>query len=108
METLFVLKKKFNNGRVVRKIYEYFSGYWKKKYSYVINNGYNIPYDWKYRPDKGLINQHWFEGGKNGITSFTLRSRITASRSNPGLSWNRPYVRSLKLFEVIHKNYFGF
>ena len=108
METLFVLKKKFGNGRVVRKIYEFAREDWKKKYSYAISNGYNIPYDWKYRPDKELINRYWFEGGKNGITSFTLRSRITASRSNPGLSHNRPYTRSLKLCEIIHRNYFGF
>ena len=110
METLLVLKKKFGNGRVVRKIYEFAKDFWKKKYSYAISNGYNIPYDWKYRPDKKLMNSYCFrtDKGKNGITSFTLRSRITASRSNPGLSHNRPYTRSLKLCEIIHRNYFGF
>ena len=110
METLFVLKKKFRSGRIIRNIYEFADErkYWLKQYRYAISNGYNIPYNWKYRPDKELINRYWFEGGKNGITSFTLRSRITASRSNPGLSHNRPYTRSLKLCEIIHKNYFGF
>ena len=103
METLFVLKKKFGNGRVVRKIYEFAKDVWKKKYSYAINNGYNIPYNWKYRPDKELMNRYCFEGGKNGITSFTLRSRLTRSRTNPGLSHNRPYNRSLKLLEVMLK-----
>ena len=113
MEILFVLKKKFSNGHVVRKIYEFATEerkYWLKQYRYAISNGYNIPYDWLYRPDKKLMNSYCFrtDKGKNGISSFTLRSRITASRSNPGLSHNRPYTRSVKLCEIIHQNYFGF
>ncbi len=42
METLFVLKKKFRSGRLVRKIYEYLDtrAYWLKQYRYVINNGF--------------------------------------------------------------------
>ena len=41
METLFVLKKKFRSGRVIRNIYEYLDTrtYWLKQYRYVINNG---------------------------------------------------------------------
>ena len=41
METLFVLRKKFHSGRVVRNIYEFADErkYWMNKYRYVINNG---------------------------------------------------------------------
>ena len=42
METLFVLKKKFHSGRVIRNIYEFADErkYWLKQYRYVINNGF--------------------------------------------------------------------
>ena len=41
METLFVLKKKFRSGRIIRNIYEFADErkYWLKQYRYVINNG---------------------------------------------------------------------
>ena len=41
MEILFVLKKKFSSGRVVRSIYEYMDTrtFWLKQYRYVISNG---------------------------------------------------------------------
>ena len=47
MESLFVLKKKFGSGRVVRKIYEFADErkYWLNKYRYVINNGLCNYYD---------------------------------------------------------------
>lgn len=39
METLFILKKKFGNGRVIRGIYEFIDerAYWLKQYRQVIN-----------------------------------------------------------------------
>jgi len=48
METLFVLKKKFYSGRVIRKIYEYLDTrkYWLKQYRYVINNGFSKYYEY--------------------------------------------------------------
>ena len=44
METLFVLRKKFGNSRIVRTISEYRSGnrtIWLKKYRFVLRNGHN-------------------------------------------------------------------
>ena len=42
METLFVLRKKFGSGRVVRNIYEYLDerAYWLKKYRHSIHYGH--------------------------------------------------------------------
>ena len=44
METLFVLKKKFRSGRVIRNIYEYIDTrtYWLKQYRNVIHNGTSL------------------------------------------------------------------
>ena len=48
METLFVLKKKFRGGRIIRTIYEYLDTkkYWLKQYRYVINNGFSKYYEY--------------------------------------------------------------
>ena len=44
METLFVLRKKFGSGRVVRNIYEFADErkYWLKQYRHAIHNGHTI------------------------------------------------------------------
>jgi len=67
METLFVLKKKFYSGRVIRKIYEYLDTrkYWLKQYRYVINNGFSKYYEYIEKTMKVCI-----ASGKSRIVSL--------------------------------------
>ena len=44
METLFVLRKKFGNRRIVRNVSEFLTAdraYWLKKYRFALKNGHN-------------------------------------------------------------------
>ena len=66
METLFVLRKKFHSGRVVRKIYEFADErkYWMNKYRYVINNGICKYFDMRL----------YYDYKRKGVKTFRLMS----------------------------------
>ena len=57
METLFVLKKKFRSGRVIRNIYEFADErkYWLKQYRYAISNGFCKYYDYLEDNEQGGV-----------------------------------------------------
>ena len=84
METLFVLKKKFRSGRIIRNIYEFADErkYWLKQYRYVINNGICNRGE-KYLNSREISKQR-------GVKTFRLLSTISHKWGqeiirNPGL-----------------------
>ena len=89
METLFILKQKFGNRRVVRNIYEFADErkYWLKKYRYVIKNGYCLCR----RPGKY----------NKGVFTFELIAKTKYVRQ-PGFAYNRSYKSSISLYYLIN------
>ena len=94
MEALFLLKKKFGSGRVIRNIYEYMDTrkYWLKRYRDVIHNGTSLnAVDYL---DDDVIN----EGIKSAFLRWTPYSRIISLR--PDHLRHRQGSRSLRLTDI--------
>ena len=103
METLFVLKKKFGSGRVIRKIYEYLDTrkYWLKQYRYVINNGICN------RGEKYLNSPKISE--QRGVKTFRLLSTISHKWGqeiirNPGLHFYMNEAKERTRFRELQRN----
>jgi len=102
METLFILKKKFGNGRVIRGIYEFIDerAYWLKKYRYCIHKGYTFSAAsaWNWNEDKGIKTAYlkWTPDGRVH-DKWWERRYPTARRF---ISGDR-YVTG-KLFQIIY------
>ena len=78
METLFVLKRKFHSGRVIRTIYEYLDTrkYWLKQYRYMINNGFC----------KYCHISVAYGCPKKGVNTY----RLTSERPRQNIGWGYP------------------